>query len=420
MNVAHKDISKTGAGTVLDVEALRGDFPILARRIRGKPLVYLDNGATAQKPRVVLETLDNYYRNYNANIHRGVHTLSGEATAAYEGARDRIRKFINARANAEVVFVRGTTEAINLVATCMGWGGVQRGDEIIISAMEHHSNIVPWQLLCERSGAVLRVIPINEAGELIMEEYARLLSDRTRLVAVTHISNALGTVNPVKQIIEMAHARGALALIDGAQAVPHTAVDVQTLDCDFYAFSGHKLFGPTGIGVLYGRQAVLEKFPPYQGGGDMIKMVSFEKTIYNDLPYRFEAGTPDIAGVIGLGAAVDYVTIVGLDRIAAYERDLLEYATDAARGIPGLRIIGTAKEKAGILSFILEGIHPHDIGTILDHDGVAIRTGHHCAMPVMEFYKVPATARASLAFYNNRADIDALIKAIVHARQVFH
>jgi cysteine desulfurase/selenocysteine lyase len=420
MNVAHKDISKTGAGTVLDVEALRGDFPILARRIRGKPLVYLDNGATAQKPRVVLETLDNYYRNYNANIHRGVHTLSGEATAAYEGARDRIRKFINARANAEVVFVRGTTEAINLVATCLGWGGVQRGDEIIISAMEHHSNIVPWQLLCERSGAVLRVIPINEAGELIMEEYARLLSDRTRLVAVTHISNALGTVNPVKQIIEMAHARGALALIDGAQAVPHTAVDVQTLDCDFYAFSGHKLFGPTGIGVLYGRQAVLEKFPPYQGGGDMIKMVSFEKTIYNDLPYRFEAGTPDIAGVIGLGAAVDYVTIVGLDRIAAYERDLLEYATDAARGIPGLRIIGTAKEKAGILSFILEGIHPHDIGTILDHDGVAIRTGHHCAMPVMEFYKVPATARASLAFYNNRADIDALIKAIVHARQVFH
>ncbi|TAJ92566.1 MAG: cysteine desulfurase [Gammaproteobacteria bacterium] len=420
MNVAHKDISKTGAGTVLDVEALRGDFPILARRIRGKPLVYLDNGATAQKPRVVLETLDNYYRNYNANIHRGVHTLSGEATAAYEGARDRIRKFINARANAEVVFVRGTTEAINLVATCMGWGGVQRGDEIIISAMEHHSNIVPWQLLCERSGAVLRVIPINEAGELIMEEYARLLSDRTRLVAVTHISNALGTVNPVKQIIEMAHARGALALIDGAQAVPHTAVDVQTLDCDFYAFSGHKLFGPTGIGVLYGRQAVLEKFPPYQGGGDMIKMVSFEKTIYNDLPYRFEAGTPDIAGVIGLGAAVDYVTAVGLDRIAAHERDLLEYATDAARGISGLRIIGTAKEKAGILSFVLEGIHPHDIGTILDHDGVAIRTGHHCAMPVMEFYKVQATARASLAFYNNRADIDALIKAIAHARQVFH
>lgn len=421
MNVAHNEtIAPPKAGTTLDVETLRGDFPILARRIRGKPLVYLDNGATAQKPRVVLETLDHYYRTYNANIHRGVHTLSAEATAAYEGARDRIRKFINARANAEVVFVRGATEAINLVATCLGWSGVQRGDEIIISAMEHHSNIVPWQLLCERSGAVLRVIPINEAGELILEAYAKLLTDRTRLVAVTHISNALGTVNPVKQIIEMAHARGALALIDGAQAVPHAAVDVQALDCDFYAFSGHKLFGPTGIGVLYGRQAVLEKFPPYQGGGDMIKMVSFEKTIYNDLPYRFEAGTPDIAGVIGLGAAVDYVTAVGLDRIAAHERELLDYATDAAHRIPGLRIIGTAREKAGILSFVMEGIHPHDLGTILDHDGVAIRTGHHCAMPVMEFYKVPATARASLAFYNNRADIDALIKAIAHARQVFN
>ena len=419
MAVLEETASRRQTGELLDLEAIRRDFPILSRKVRGKALVYLDNGATAQKPHSVIETIDHYYRHYNANIHRGVHTLSEEATAAYEGARDRIRKFINAGDRREIIFVRGATEAINLVATCLGWSTLKKGDEIIISAMEHHSNIVPWQLLCERSGAVLRVVPINEAGELILDVYGRLLSERTKLVAVTHISNALGTVNPIGKIIDMAHANGSLVLVDGAQAVPHAPVDVQSLDCDYYAFSGHKLYGPTGIGVLYGKRSLLEKLPPYQGGGDMIKVVSFEKTLYNDLPYRFEAGTPDIAGVIGLGAAVDYVSRIGLDRIAEYEQGLLAYATGAVQGITGLRIIGTAKDKAAILSFVLNGIHPHDLGTILDHDGIAIRTGHHCAMPVMDFYRVPATARASLAFYNTREDIDALVRGIENAKQVF-
>jgi cysteine desulfurase/selenocysteine lyase len=419
MNIAPIDREITPVPGQFDSDAIRADFPILSRLVRGKPLVYLDNGATSQKPRQVIEAMDRYYREYNANIHRGVHTLSEEATAAYEDARTRVREFINARANQEIVFVRGTTEAINLVAGCLAQCRLKSGDEIIISALEHHSNIVPWQILAERYGVVLKVIPMNDAGELIMDEYKKLLGEKTRLVSVGHISNALGTVNPVREIIELAHAREALVFIDGAQAVPHTVVDVQTMDCDFYAFSGHKLFGPTGTGVLYGKQAILEEMPPYQSGGDMIKMVSFEKTLYNDLPYKFEAGTPDIAGVIGLGAAIDYVTAVGLDAIAAYEHDLLEYATAVAMDIKGLRLIGTAREKAAILSFVIEGIHPHDVGTILDHEGIAIRTGHHCAMPVMDFYGIPATARASFAFYNTRQEVDVLARGIENAKKVF-
>ena len=401
------------------VHRYRADFPLLARRVRDKPLIYLDNAATSQKPRQVIDMLDEYYRGYNSNIHRGVHTLSELATEAYEAARKKIQTFINAASHQEIIFVRGTTEGINLVAQSYGRSRLGAGDEIIISEMEHHSNIVPWQLLCEQTGALLKVIPINDAGELDMDEYKNLLGEHTRIVAIGHISNALGTVNPVAEITALAHAAGAVTVIDGAQAAPHTRLDMAALDCDFYTFSGHKLFGPTGIGVLYGKQALLDAMPPYHGGGDMIKMVTFEKTLYNDLPYKFEAGTPYIAGVIGLGAAVDYVNDVDMDSIRDYEHGLLQYATEAAASVPGLKLIGTAAEKAGILSFVMDGIHPHDLGTILDHDGIAIRTGHHCAMPVMERYGIPATARASFAFYNTREEVDKLVTGIDKATNIF-
>ena len=402
-----------------DIDAIRADFPVLEQQVRGKPLVYLDNAATAQKPRQVIEALADYYRAYNANIHRGLHTLSEKATAEYEAARDKLRQFINAASLKEIVFVRGATEAINLVAQSYGRHALKPGDEIIITELEHHSNIVPWQLLCEQTGALLKYIPINDAGELMLEEYDRLLSDRTRLVAVGHISNALGTINPVKTIIDKAHAAGAKTLIDGAQAVPHMRVDVRALDCDFYAFSGHKLFGSTGIGVLYGRQALLEAMPPYQGGGDMIRTVSMSGTTYNDLPYKFEAGTPHIAGVIALGAAVDYVNGLDFEQAAQHEAALLDYANEQAAGIKGLTPVGTAAQKTSILSFTLEGVHPHDIGTILDDEGIAIRAGHHCAMPVMERFGIPATARASFAFYNSRAEVDALMRAIDKCKRLF-
>lgn len=402
------------------VAAIRKDFPILHQEINGKPLVYLDNAATTQKPLTVIAAVDDYYRHYNSNIHRGVHTLSEKATAAYEESRGKIRHFINAESTREIIFVRGTTEAINLVAQSYGRSTLKPGDEIIISEMEHHSNIVPWQLLCEQTGAVLRVIPINDDGELIMEEYEKLLNEKTRIVAIVHISNALGTINPVKKIIDMAHACNAVVLVDGAQAVAHVPVDVQALGCDFYAFSAHKLFGPTGTGVLYGKQELLDRMPPYQGGGDMIKMVTLKKTLYNDLPYKFEAGTPHIAGVIGFGAAVDYVTHIGLENIHAWETDLIQYATAEASKIKDLRLIGTAKDKTGILSFTLGRIHPHDIGTILNHEGIAIRTGHHCAMPVMEHFQVPATARASFAFYNTRAEVDRLVQGLDKCLEIFN
>jgi len=401
------------------VGRVREDFPALHQRVQGKPLIYLDNAATTQKPRPVLEALRRFYEQDCSNVHRGVHTLSQRATEAYERARETVRRFLNARSEEEIIFVRGTTEAINLVAHSFGRARVRAGDEILISAMEHHSNIVPWQILCEETGARLRVAPINDEGELILDEFERLLTARTRLVAITHLSNALGTIPPVREVIQLAHARGIPVLLDGAQAVAHLKVDVQELDCDFYAFSGHKLYGPTGIGVLYGKAEWLEAMPPYQGGGDMISSVTFEKTTYNRLPYKFEAGTPHIAGAIGLGAAIEYVTALGLDAIAAHERDLLIYATEALSGIPGLRLIGTAREKASILSFTLEGIHPHDIGTILDHEGIAIRAGHHCAQPVMERFGVPATARVSFALYNTREEVDALVTALQKVREVF-
>ncbi|MBI2458049.1 MAG: cysteine desulfurase [candidate division NC10 bacterium] len=401
------------------VERIRQDFPALQVRVHGKPLVYLDNAATSQKPQVVIDRITRYYLSENSNIHRGVHFLSDLATQAYESTRDRVRQFLNAAHDREIIFTRGTTEGINLVAHSFGRSRVRAGDEVVISAMEHHSNIVPWQMLREEKGATLRVIPVNDAGELLLEEYERLLCDRTRLVAVTYVSNALGTVNPVKQMIATAHRRGIPVLVDGAQAAPHLAVDVQDLDCDFYAFSGHKLCGPTGIGILYGKADLLESMPPYQGGGDMISAVTFEKTLYNSLPYKFEAGTPHIAGVIGLGAAIEYVQRIGLPRIAAYEADLLAYGTELLSAIPGLRIIGTAKEKASVLSFVLDGIHAHDTGTILDHEGIAIRAGHHCAMPVMKRFGVSATARASLAFYNTREELDALAKGLHKVIEVF-
>jgi len=402
-----------------DVWRIREDFPILKQTIHGKPLVYLDNAATSQKPQIVIDTISRYYATENANVHRGIHALSERATQAYEGARETVRQFLTAADTREIIFVRGTTEAINLVAQSYGRTFLTAGDEIVISAMEHHSNIVPWQILCEQVGARLQVIPFNHNGELLLDEYARLLNERTKFVSVGHVSNALGTINPVKDIIEMAHRRGIPVLIDGAQAVPHLPVNVQELDCDFYAFSGHKVCGPTGIGVLYGKADLLKRMPPYQGGGDMISVVTFEKTHYNTLPYKFEAGTPNIAGVIGLGAAINYVQAIGLDRIAAYETELLAYATAAIEGIPGLRLIGTAQEKAGVVSFVLDCAHPHDIGTILDREGVAIRAGHHCAMPVMQRFGVPATARASFAFYNTAEEIDALVRAIHTVRKVF-
>jgi len=402
-----------------DVEAVRKDFPILARKIHGKPLVYFDNGATSQKPRAVIDALSRYYAEENSNIHRGVHYLSERATGLYEEAREKLRRFVNAARQQEIVFVRGTTEAINLVAQSYGRSFLKAGDEIIVSAMEHHSNIVPWQMLCEQVGARLKVVPINHDGELIVDEFRRLLNERTKFVSITHVSNALGTVVPVKEIVKLAHGGGVPVLLDGAQAVPHFKVDVQEIGCDFYAFSGHKMFGPTGVGVLYGRADLLEKMPPYQGGGDMISLVTFEKTHYNVLPYKFEAGTPHIAGGIGLGAAVDYLAGLDWDQVAAHERDLLDYATQALTKIAGLRIIGTAKEKAGVISFVFDHVHAHDVGTILDQEGVAVRAGHHCAMPVMQRFGVPATTRASFAFYNTRAEVDVLVAGLQRVLKVF-
>jgi cysteine desulfurase/selenocysteine lyase len=402
-----------------DVERVRADFPILQQKVRGKPLVYLDNAATSQKPRAVIEAISRYYEGTNANIHRGVHFLSEHATEEYEAVRGIARKFLNAADSREIIFVRGTTEGINLVAQSFGRAHVQAGDEILITDMEHHSNIVPWQILCDERGAKLRVAPINDAGELILDEFANLLGPRTKLVAITHVSNALGTINPIRRIVEMAHSRNVPVLVDGAQAVPHLKVDVQALDCDFYAFSGHKVYGPTGIGVLYGKAALLEAMPPYQGGGDMIASVSFEKTIYNKLPYKFEAGTPDIAGVIGLGAALEYVNGLGIENVGAYENEVMAYATAAVSAVPGIRLIGTAREKASVLSFVLDNVHPHDIGTILDQEGIAIRTGHHCSQPVMKRFGVAATARASFALYNTKEEADALVRGIEKVREVF-
>ena len=402
-----------------DVERIREDFPILQRSVRGKPLVYLDNAATTQKPRTVLDTLERYYTHGNANIHRGVYLLSEEATAAYDAARKKVQAFINARACREVVFTRNSTESINLVAQSYGRQNLGPGDEILITHMEHHSNIVPWQLLCEQTHARLRVAPINDHGELMMDELERLIGPRTKLVAVVQLSNSLGTINPIEKIVEVAHARGVPVLVDGSQAAYHMPVDVQALDCDFYVMTGHKLYGPTGIGVLYGREALLESMPPFQGGGDMIRSVTFEKTTYADLPHKFEAGTPHIAGAIGLGAAVDYISGVGFAGITAHETDLLEYGTAALRDVPGLRMIGTAPHKASIMAFVLKGAHPHDVGTIVDMEGVSIRTGHHCTQPVMERFGVPATARASVAMYNTRGEIDQLVKALHHVRETF-
>jgi len=406
------------ASPSIDVESIRRDFPVLSRQIRGKPLTYLDNAASSQRPRAVIDAISNYYSTSHANVHRGVHTLSQEATDLFEAARERVRRFLNARSTREIIFVRGTTEAINLVAQSFGRPRLGPGDEIVVSWLEHHANIVPWQMLCEQTGAVLRVIPITREGEVDFAAYERLLSPRTRLLALSHVSNALGTIVPVHRFIEAAKARGIPVLLDGAQAVPHIEVDLQALGCDFYAFSGHKMCGPTGIGVLYGREEVLRDMPPWQGGGDMILAVSFGKTVYNELPFKFEAGTPHIAGAIGLAAAIDYLEGIGMDRIAAAEHDLLDYATERLRAIPGLSIVGTAPEKAAVASFTIEGIHPHDLGTILDHEGVAIRTGHHCAMPVMEFFGLPATARASFAFYNTREEVDRLIDALQVAREM--
>ena len=410
--------ARPGALAPLDVMRIRQDFPILARKIRGRPLVYLDNGASAQRPQSVIEAESDYYRMHHANVHRGVHTLSQEATDLFEGAREKLRRFVNARSDKEIVFVRGTTEAINLIAQAWGRPRLGPGDEIIITWLEHHANIVPWQQLCEQTGATLKVVPIDRQGVVDFDAYLALLGGRTRMVAIAHVSNALGTVLPVERFIAAARERGIATLVDGAQAVPHQRVDVQALGCDFYAFSGHKLYGPTGIGVLYGREAQLASMPPWQGGGDMILTVSFEGTTYNSLPYKFEAGTPNIAGAVALGAAVDYVETIGLDRIAQHEADLLAYATGRLAGIDGLSIIGTAPDKASLVSFVVEGVHPHDLGTILDAEGVAIRTGHHCAMPVMEFFGVPATARASFAFYNTHAEIDALVTALGLAREM--
>ena len=403
----------------LDVERIRQDFPILARRIREHPLVYLDNAATTQKPRQVLDTLARYYSDGNANIHRGVYTLSEEATAAYDAARVKVQRFLNARESREIVFTRNSTESINLVAQSFGRRQVGPGDEILITHMEHHSNIVPWQLLCEQVGAQLRVAPIDDSGTLQLDEFERLLGPRTKLVSVVHLSNSLGTINPVREIVAMAKRRDVPVLIDGSQSVYHMPVDVQALDCDFYAFTGHKLYGPTGIGVLWGREEWLERMPPYQGGGDMIRSVTFEKTTYADLPHKFEAGTPHIAGVVGLGAAIDYLLGVGFEAIAPHEADLLAYGTAALSEVKGLRLIGTAKDKASILAFVMKKVHPHDVGTIVDTEGVAVRTGHHCTQPIMDRFGVPATARASVAMYNTREEIDALVRALERVREMF-
>jgi cysteine desulfurase / selenocysteine lyase len=402
-----------------NVERIRRDFPILAREVHGKKLVYLDNAATSQKPQMVMDAISRYYQQENSNVHRGVHFLSELATAEYERARHLGQKFIQARSANEIIFVRGTTEGINLVAQTYGRAHVGEGDEVLITAMEHHSNIVPWQILCEEKKAKLRVAPINDAGELLLEEFAKLLGPRTKIAAVAHVSNALGTVNPVAKMIELAHRRNIPVLVDGAQAVPHMKVDVQALGADFYTFSSHKMFGPLGIGVLYGKAALLEAMPPYQGGGDMISSVTFEKTTYNKIPFKFEAGTPNVEGSVGFGAAIEYLNSMGMESIAEYEHELLEYATKKISAIPGVRIIGTAKERAGVLSFVIDGVHPHDIGTILDQEGVAIRTGHHCAQPIMQRFGIPATARASFAFYNTREEIDALVKGLQRVKEVF-
>ena len=407
------------APTAFDVERVRRDFPILHQRVHDQPLVYLDNAASAQRPGTVIDAISEYYRRDHANVHRGVHTLSQRATDAYEGAREKVRRFINAASTREVIFTRGTTEAINLVAQSWGRAGLHDGDEVVISHLEHHANIVPWQMLCAQTGATLRVIPMTPAGEIDLDAARGIIGARTRMLAFGHVSNALGTIHPVAELVAMARSAGALVLLDGAQGVPHMRVDVQALDCDFYAFSAHKMFGPTGIGVLWGRDEILSAMPPWQGGGDMILSVSFEKTTYNELPWKFEAGTPHIAGAIGLGAAIDYLEGIDLDQASAWESELLAYATEALSSIEGLRIIGTAPRKAAVISFALDGVHPHDIGTIVDHAGVAIRTGHHCAMPVMDYYGVPATARASFAFYNTKAEADRLVAALLQAREVF-
>ena len=404
---------------MFDVEQIRAEFPILAQEVNGRPLVYLDNGATSQKPQRVIDAIRRYYEFDNANVHRGLHALSERATNAYEGARDTVRAFLNAADRREIVFVRGATEGLNLVAQSWARPRLGPGDDVVITTMEHHSNIVPWQIVCRQTGARLRVAPIHDSGELDMEAFTNLVSERTRIVAVTHVSNALGTVNPVAEIVATAHAAGAVVVLDGAQAAAHSVVDVRALGCDFYVLSSHKCYGPTGMGVLYGRADLLEEAEPYQGGGDMIRTVSFEESTWNDLPYKFEAGTPHIAGAIGLGCAVEFMTELGLDAIAAHEHDVLEYATEALDEMDGIRIIGTAREKTGILSFVVEGVHPHDVGTIVDRHGVAIRAGHHCAMPLMRRYGVPATSRASLALYNTRADIDALMQSLRKVKKIF-
>ncbi|EAU55262.1 cysteine desulfurase [Mariprofundus ferrooxydans] len=404
---------------MFDIEAIRNDFPILGQQIYGKPLVYLDNAATTQKPQCVIDAVNHYYACDNANVHRGVHALSERATADYEAARKIIAGFFNARSEREVIFTRGTTEAINLVASAWGGANVRAGDEVVITHMEHHSNIVPWQMLCERVGATLKVAPINEQGELIIDAFEALLNEHTKFVGVVHMSNALGTINPVAEIIAKAHAVGATVLVDGAQAAAHLAVDLQALDADFYVTSAHKMYGPTGVGVLIGRESILDAMPPYQGGGDMIRMVTFEKTEYNELPYKFEAGTPHIAGAIGFGKAIEYIQGIGFDLIGKREKELLAYATAKAESFDGLRQIGTAGEKACVLSFVLAGVHPHDLGTIVDREGVAIRAGHHCAMPVMQFFKVPATARASFSIYNTKAEVDTLFAALQKAQAIF-
>ncbi len=409
----------TNGEQTLDVEAVRKDFPVLQRTVYDRPLVYLDNAATSQKPRCVIDAVSRYYEEINSNVHRGVHRLSMDATSAYEGAREKVQRFLNARSTKEIVWTRGTTESINLVAQSFGRSQIHAGDEIIISHLEHHSNIVPWQLLCEERGASLKVIPMSERGEILLDAYEELLSERTKIVAIGNVSNALGTLNPVEHIIQRAHARGIPVLLDGAQAAPHMKVDVQVLDCDFYTLSGHKMFGPTGIGALYGKEALLERMPPWHGGGDMIKSVSFEGTVFNDLPYKFEAGTPDIAGAVGMGAAVDYLDQVGLDAVSAWEAELLTYGTALLDAMDGVRIFGTAEHKAAVIAFEVDGIHPHDLGTVLDREGVAIRAGHHCAQPVMQFYGVPATARASMAFYNTKAELDTLVVAINKAQELF-
>ncbi|NVJ00663.1 cysteine desulfurase [Myxococcus sp. AM009] len=402
-----------------DVKKVREDFPILHQEVRGRPLVYLDSAATAQKPQAVIDALVRFYQHDNANVHRGVHVLSERATEAYEGARETVRRFINARDAKEVVFVRGTTEAINLVAQTYGRKHIGAGDEVLITQMEHHANIVPWRMLCEQTGAVLKVIPVDDRGELVLDAVDALLTERTRILAVTHVSNALGTVVPVKELTRRAHAKGIPVLVDGAQAVTHFPVDVQDLGCDFYAFSGHKMFGPTGIGVLYGRKELLDAMPPYQGGGDMILSVTMEKVTYNRVPYRFEAGTPNLEGAVGLAAAIRYLEALGMEHVAAHDRALLAYATQALESVPGLRMVGTAREKSAVLSFMLADIHPHDVGTILDREGICIRTGHHCAQPVMQHFKVPATSRASLALYNTREDVDALVRGLHKVLEVF-